>query len=81
MATVDSLGRATATPAPKVQTVTGFAVQSGTVDSDAPGVQETLREEDQRRKVHTEHAERLSRLMAPAETPTPVPAEEGGGQG
>jgi hypothetical protein len=68
MAQTDHLGRETATTSPKVQSVTGFAVEQGTLDSDAEGVQDTLREEERRRKEHTEHAERVSRQMAPAET-------------
>jgi hypothetical protein len=79
--TTDHLGRTTATPAPRVQTVTGFAVEQGTLEKDAPGVQEALQDEKRRAEQGTERAERVARLMAPVDDPTPVPAEEGGGQG
>ena len=72
MAQTDHLGRETASGESSAQTVTGFAVEQGTLDSGAPGVSEALEAEEQRRQRHTEHAERMSELMAP----TPEEQEE-----
>jgi|1186.fasta_scaffold217159_3 hypothetical protein len=76
----DHLGRVTATGDPGPQTVTQFAVQSGTLDEDAPGVSEAIDKERQSAEEGTERAQRVSELMAP-EDAGPVPPEEGGGQG
>lgn len=65
MAQTDHLGREMASTSPKVQSVTGFAVEQGTLPADGAGVQDTLKDEERRRRQHTEHAERVSELMAP----------------
>jgi hypothetical protein len=75
---LDHLGRETATRSPSAATVTGFAVQQGALDKDAPGVQEALDAEKRRAKAGTEHAERVSARLAP-ENAGNVPPEEGGG--
>jgi hypothetical protein len=81
MPNTDHLGREIATDTPEAGTVTEFAVQQGTLDADAPGVQDSMKGDQRRRKEGTERAERVSQQMAPTEDPTPVPTEEGGGRG
>ena len=44
-------------------TVTQFAVEQGTLDADAPGVQETIDAEKQRAEEHTERAQAVSDAM------------------
>jgi hypothetical protein len=78
--TQDHLGRPTATGEPGPQTVTQFAVESGTLEEDAPGVSETIEAEKERAEKGTERAQRVSETMAPDDA-SPVPPEEGGGQG
>jgi hypothetical protein len=80
----DHLGRVTATGDPGPQTVTQFAVEQGTLDADAPGVQEAIEAEEQRAQRGTERAEQVAAVMAtgdPDGDTDTVPPEEGGGQG
>lgn len=60
----DSLGRVTGT-SPTAQTVTGFAVEQGTLDGSDPGVKAALAEEKRRAEAGRERAERVSEQMAP----------------
>jgi hypothetical protein len=76
----DHLGRVTATGDPGPQTVNQFAVESGTLDEDAPGVSEAIEKERRSAEQGTERAQRVSEQMAPDDA-GPVPPEEGGGQG
>jgi hypothetical protein len=69
----DHLGRELADKAPKAQTVTEFAVESGTIPKDAPGVQETIRADRKHAEEATERAKTVSAAMAPAEESAPSP--------
>ena len=65
MPQVDNLGREIRETGEKAQTVTGFAVEQGTVDGSDESVKATLEDEERRRKAGTERAERVSEMMAP----------------
>jgi len=60
----DHLGRSTGT-SPSAQTVTGFAVEQGTIDGSDPGIREALADEKRRAEEGTERAERISEQLAP----------------
>lgn len=60
----DHLGREMGTST-SAQTVTEFAVEQGTLDADAPGVQETLEEDKRRAEEGAERARTVSERMAP----------------
>lgn len=60
----DSLGRVTGT-SPTAQTVTGFAVEQGTIDGSDQGVKDALAAEKRRAEAGTKRAERVSEMMAP----------------
>jgi hypothetical protein len=84
----DHLGREIPDSTPEAQTVTGFAVEQGTLDAGDPDVQAELDAEEARAKAGTEHAERVSEQMAGEDagedTGTDagtVPPEAGGGRG
>jgi hypothetical protein len=76
----DHLGRVTATGDPGPQTVTQFAVETGTLEEDAPGVSEAIASERDKAERGTARAQEVSERMAP-EDAGEVPPEEGGGQG
>lgn len=66
MSSTDHLGRELDAGG-EARTVTEFAVQQGTLDEDAPGVQEAIEADSKRAEQHTERAQALSdRLNEPA---------------
>lgn len=63
----DHLGRVTGT-VPAAQTVTGFAVEQGTLDGDDPAVKAALADEKRRAEEGTKRAQRVSDQLAPADS-------------
>jgi len=53
------------------QTVTEFAVQQGTVDPDAPGVQDAIDADRDRAEENTQRARELSELLTGPESGVP----------
>jgi hypothetical protein len=71
----DHLGRELTTEG-EAQTVTQFAVQQGTVDPDAPGVQNAITEEQERAQRSAESAQQVSDRMTPPATGEPAPRQD-----
>jgi hypothetical protein len=73
----DHLGRELTTEG-EAQTVTQFAVQQGTVDAGADGVQESIEDEKRRAQRSAESAQQVSDRMNPPATGEPAPLEDDG---